>query len=117
MSNKYFLSAILLASSALVGCVTTDNNPDVDTIGLFTSVVFNVTKIGANKYTLEATTAHGADEKELLAAYQKRAAKLCQPHTPVLNYKFTTDTYMATVNPVLRVPMTAPKITGIVSCK
>lgn len=91
---------------------------DTENLGWFTgSVVYHFNKIGSNKYMLEANTASGVSPEKLLTAYQGRAAKLCSPKTPSIRYNITTETYMGTFNATMRVPMKAPKITGIVICE
>ncbi len=116
MKNK-----LLLLGAGILTCLISVAYAEVDDEHLRwfggPGVLYEYNQIGANKYLLQATTVNGVSVAELLGAYKNRAAKLCQPKTPVLNYKVTSETYMGTFNATMRVPMRAPKITGIVTCE
>ena len=92
---------------------------DFDHLGFFglNTVVYDVQQLGPNKYTLEATTSNGVTSSELLKAYKLRAARLCPAKHPTTNYQISTETYMGDFNATMSLPMTAPKINGVVNCK
>lgn len=117
MYNKHItlgflsLSCCLLSSMALAF-------QDFDHLGFFgiNTVVYDIQKLSPHKYTLEATTSNGVSASELLKAYKLRAARLCQGQHTTTDYKISTETYMGEFNATMSLPMTAPKINGVVTC-
>lgn len=92
---------------------------DYDHLGFFglNTVVYDTHKVAPNKYKLEATTSNGVSKSALIRAYQARAARLCPKEHALINFQISTEMYMGDFNPNMSLPMTAPKINGVVICR
>lgn len=81
------------------------------------SAVITTNQLTPNKYYLDIKGPTGVGYDQLLPVFQTRAQKLCAPRPAVFQYKVGSWTYDSTVTTVLTEAVTAPTMTGIVTCR
>lgn len=118
MKRALIIASIGLMAADLSGCATY-KKADYEWIGgpRGGNVVYSVHQLAPYRYYLEANTVQSVSNNQLIAAYKVRGAKLCSPREPSYQYKLSLEHYMDGFSTSAKLRMTAPKITGIVTCK